>query len=105
MTPEGSTWGGAAKPAGHNYWVHALERGSCSYWADMPQPPQPTLPRAHALRKEQSPQWEAYAPQLQKKPGQQWGPSAAKNLINFFYENTHIFKLFTAGENEFIFIK
>ena len=34
---EDSTCHGASKPVCHNYWACALEPGSCSYWAHMPQ--------------------------------------------------------------------
>ena len=38
---EGPTCCRATKPMAHNYWVSALEPGSCSSWDRVPQPPRP----------------------------------------------------------------
>ena len=58
----------AAKPMHHNHWACALEPGSRSYWAHMPQLLKPVCPRAHALQKGRPPQWEARAPQVAHSP-------------------------------------
>ena len=55
----------ATKPVCHNYWVCALEPGSCNYWAHDQQLSKPTCPRAHALQQGRSKQWEAHIPQLE----------------------------------------
>ena len=36
LTQEDPTCHGATKPMHHNYWVHALEPVSCSYWVWRP---------------------------------------------------------------------
>ena len=42
----------ATKPVHLNYWAYALEPGSHSYWAHVPQPMKPACPRAHAPQQE-----------------------------------------------------
>ena len=57
---------GAAKPVSHNYWICALEPGSCNNWAHVLQLLKPACPRAHAWQHKKPPQWEAPAPQLER---------------------------------------
>ena len=87
LTQEDPTRHGATKPMRHNYWAHALEPVSCSYWAWMPpllslhaleplvcnkKPPQR---EACSVQPESSPQ----LPKLEKAHVQQWGLRATKN--------------------------
>ena len=51
-------------PSTVTIWVCALEPGSHNSWAHVPQ--LLTVPRAHALQQEKSPQWEDRALQLQR---------------------------------------
>ena len=46
----------------HNYWACALEPGSCTYWARVPQLLRPACPQ---LQQEKSLQWEACVPELE----------------------------------------
>ena len=57
-------------------------------WAHEPVPQllEPLCPRAHALKREKPPQWEAHTLQLGKAWAHQWRPSTAinKHITNFF---------------------
>ena len=53
----------ATKPMCHNYWACALEPGSCTDWAHVPQLLRPACPQ---LQQEKSLQWEACVPELER---------------------------------------
>ena len=60
----------------HNYGARALELRNLKYWAHGPQllkpeshgVPAAAEPRARVPQEEESPQWEAQAPQLESSP-------------------------------------
>ena len=60
-----STWLGAPKSRGNNYWACALEPGSWNCWAQELSLLRHVHPGAHALQQGKPPQWEAYTPQLE----------------------------------------
>ena len=59
---------GATKPMHHNCWDCAIELGGHNYRAYEPQLLEPAFPRAHDLRQEKPPQWEACRPQQRAAP-------------------------------------
>ena len=65
---EDPTCSEATKPMCHNYWTCALEPGSHSCWAPVPQWLKPASSRACALQQEKPPQGEAQALQLESSP-------------------------------------
>ena len=43
-----------AKPVHRSYWLHALEPGSCNYWAHVPQLLEPVHPSTRAPQQEEA---------------------------------------------------
>ena len=86
LVQEDPTCHGAIKPVYHNYWICALEPGSCNHWM------KPVYPRARAPQQEKAQQWEAcasqlesspHSPQLEKSLRSNVDPARPKNKNNF----------------------
>ena len=79
-----------AKPVLRSCWVCALESGSCSYWAHVPQLLEPEGPRACAPQQEEPLPWEAHLAQRDNslRSSRGWA-QPRKGQMYFFFKKSY----------------